>query len=40
MEAMPFLKTSERIPEFQGLYDRALQAITKEDASRIVDATA
>ena len=40
MEAMPFLKTSERIPEFQGLYDRALQAIKAEDASRIVDATA
>lgn len=39
-EAMPFLKTSERIPEFQGLYDRALQAITKEDQERIIDASA
>jgi len=39
MEAMPFLKTSERIPEFQGLYDRALQALTKEDASRLTDAS-
>ena len=37
MEAMPFLKTSERIPEFQGLYDRALAAISKEDRSRLTD---
>lgn len=37
MEAMPFLKTSERIPEFQGLYDRAMGAINKEDASRVTD---
>lgn len=37
MEAMPFLKTSERIPEFQGLYDRAMGAIVKEDESRVVD---
>ena len=34
MEAMPFLKTSERIPEFQGLYDRALLALGKEDEKR------
>lgn len=34
LEAMPFLKTSERIPEFQGLYDRALQAIMGEDQKR------
>jgi len=40
MEAMPFLKTSERIPEFQGLYDRAMQAITKEDQGRALDASA
>lgn len=40
MEAMPFLKTSERIPEFQGLYDRALDAIKNEDSSRIVDTAA
>jgi len=37
MEAMPFLKTSERIPEFQGLYDRAMGAINKEDQSRVTD---
>lgn len=40
MEAMPFLKTSERIPEFQGLYDRALSSITKEDQLRAIDAAA
>lgn len=40
MEAMPFLKTSERIPEFQGLYDRALVAVTKEDQLRTVDSAA
>jgi len=40
MEAMPFLKTSERIPEFQGLYDRALSSITKEDQLRAIDSAA
>lgn len=40
MEAMPFLKTSERIPEFQGLYDRALSAVKAEDAERIMDSSA
>jgi hypothetical protein len=40
MEAMPFLKTSERIPEFQGLYDRALGAISKEDTERTIDSSA
>lgn len=40
MEAMPFLKTSERIPEFQGLYDRAISAIVKEDQERVLDASA
>ena len=40
MEAMPFLKTSERIPEFQGLYDRALAAVTKEDQLRAIDSAA
>ena len=34
LEAMPFLKTSERIPEFQHLYDRALMAVAKEDEKR------
>lgn len=40
MEAMPFLKTSERIAEFQALYDRALVMITKEGTERATDATA
>jgi hypothetical protein len=40
MEAMPFLKSSERLPEFQTLYDRATQMLTKEDAERIIDAAA
>ena len=38
LEAMPFLKNSERIPEFQGLYAAALAAIAKEDAARLIDA--
>lgn len=37
LEAMPFLKTSERTAEFQGLYDRALAAINGEDQSRAED---
>lgn len=40
MEAMPFLKTPERIPEFQALYDRAISTITREDQIRMVDAAA
>jgi len=40
MEAQPFLKTSERIAEFQALYDRALQAIVKEDQGRSLDSSA
>ena len=34
LEAMPFLKMAERIPEFQQLYDRALMAVAKEDEKR------
>ncbi len=40
LEAMPFLKMSERIPEFQALLDRAMMAIAKEDDSRVTDASA
>ena len=40
IEAMPFLKTSERIPEFQALYDRALAAVVKEDQGRATDSAA
>lgn len=39
LEAQPFLKTSERIQEFQALFDRALQGIMKEDQERAVDAS-
>jgi len=39
LEAQPFLKTSERIAEFQALYDRAAQAINSEDQSRAIDAS-
>lgn len=35
LEAQPFLKRSERIAEFQALYDRALQGIAQETARRI-----
>lgn len=37
-EAMPFLKTSERIAEFDGLYSAAFGAIIKEDGERVSDA--
>lgn len=37
-EAMPFLKTSERIAEFDGLYTAAFSAIIKEDGERVTDA--
>lgn len=40
LEAQPFLKTSERIQEFQGLYERAMQAIIREDQERAIDASA
>jgi hypothetical protein len=36
LEAMPFLKTSERIAEFQALYDRAMQGILNEDQERLL----
>ena len=39
MDAMPFLKNSERIPEFLELYKRAMDAITGEDSDRTSDAT-
>jgi hypothetical protein len=37
LEAQPFLKLGERMQEFQGLYDRALMALTKEDEGRQID---
>lgn len=39
LEAQPFLKTSERIPEFQAMFDRALSAIVNEDATRSIDSS-
>lgn len=35
LEAQPFLKRPERIPEFQALYDRALQGLAQETNRRI-----
>ena len=35
LEAQPFLKLPERIPEFQALYDRALAMLAKEDQQRL-----
>lgn len=35
LEAQPFLKRAERIAEFQGLYDRALQSLAQETSRRI-----
>jgi hypothetical protein len=37
LEATPFLKNDERIPTWQGMYDRALAALNAEDQTRIVD---
>lgn len=37
LEAQPFLKLAERIPEFQAMYDRALMALVKEDEGRQLD---
>lgn len=38
LEAQPWLKMPERIPEFQGMFDRAVSAITHEDNQRVTDA--
>lgn len=37
LEATPFLKNDERIPVWQGFYDRSMAAINREDLGRIVD---
>lgn len=37
LEATPFLKNDERIPVWQGFYDRSMSAINKEDIMRITD---
>jgi hypothetical protein len=40
LEAQPFLKTSERLAEFQGLFDRALAALIKENGELAADDSA
>jgi len=40
LEAQPFLKQSERIAEFQGLYDRAVGISSGEDTRRLSDSSA
>jgi len=37
LEATPFLKNDERIQTWQGMYDRAAQAVNGEDLKRILD---
>lgn len=39
LEAQPFLKLPERIQEFQGLYQQALQKLQMEDMNRLSDAS-
>lgn len=40
LEAQPFLKQSERIAEFQGLYDRAVGILSGEDTRKLSDSSA
>lgn len=40
LEATPFLKSDERIQTWQGMYDRAAQALNGEDLKRIMDRSA
>ena len=40
LEATPFLKNDERVQLWQGMYDRAAQAISGEDMKRIMDRSA
>lgn len=37
LEATPFLKNDDRIPTWQGFYDRAAQALNNEDLKKILD---
>lgn len=37
LEATPFLKNDERMPVWQGLYDRAIAALNSEDLDKIID---
>ena len=40
LEASPFLKSDERLQLWQGMYDRAAQALSGEDLKRIMDRSA
>jgi hypothetical protein len=40
LEAEPFLKNDDRIPTWQQMYDRALQAINEQDMQKILDRSA
>lgn len=37
LEAQPFLKRTDRLQEFQALYDRAVGAINEENGNRVTD---
>lgn len=39
LEATPFLKNDQRIPVWQGFYDRAIASLNGEDVRQIVDRT-
>ncbi len=40
LEATPFLKNDERVPMWQGLYDRAAQSLSGADLAKILDRSA
>ena len=40
LEALPFLKNDERVQMWQGMYDRAAQALSGEDLGKIMDRAA
>ena len=40
LEALPFLKNDERVQMWQGMYDRAAQALNGEDLGKIMDRAA
>jgi len=40
LEATPFLKNDERVQMWQGMYDRAAQALNGEDLGKIMDRAA
>jgi hypothetical protein len=40
LEAQPFLKLGDRVAEFKGLYDQAVQSLLKESIRRLTDQSA